>query len=134
MFWQMQDLYTYFCRVGLWLPSPRLRAACLSMVPTLAAADVNYVSERLLPRLLSLITDEWWEVRASLVVAAAAILRQLRAGEGDKIVGIINAVMKTASVAVTQVCDCAMVSLWNLFAIVTNICPDRSVCYVSSLA
>lgn len=62
------DLYSYYAVIGLGSPSPQLRAASLSILHSLSVAAPGVVLG-LLPRLLELRDDTWWEVRA----AAAAL-------------------------------------------------------------
>ncbi|KAJ0397530.1 hypothetical protein P43SY_003391 [Pythium insidiosum] len=70
------DLYHYYCCIGLETPCEKLRAACLSMLVPLLAHDVTLVAD-LLPRLtLFSARHAWWEVKAQLLVVAAAFLHR----------------------------------------------------------
>jgi len=55
------DLYIYYGVIGLGMTSCRLRAACLSMLPVLAASDGGAaVVLQMLPKLRALSADPWW--------------------------------------------------------------------------
>ena len=69
------DLYIYYGVIGLGMTSCRLRAACLSMLPVLAASDGGAaVVLQMLPKLRALSADPWWEVQAQLGKLAATLL------------------------------------------------------------
>ncbi|KAK1944536.1 hypothetical protein P3T76_004448 [Phytophthora citrophthora] len=75
----MIDLYHYYCCIGLETPCEKLRAACLSMLIPFLNYDVGLVVD-LLPRLTQLSSRyAWWEVKAQLVIVAAAFLRKVPA-------------------------------------------------------
>ena len=59
------DLYVYYCVIALGMPSCRLRAAALGMLPVVS--KINYqMGLQMLPRLQPLVDEPWWEVAAGL--------------------------------------------------------------------
>ncbi len=80
---QLLDLYVYYCIIGLGMPSPNLRAGCLTMISVIVTVDVNLVVEpngEILAHLKSLVSDTWWEIHAQLLVVSAAVLSELPVG------------------------------------------------------
>ncbi len=70
------DLYVYYCAVGLSLPKPSLRAAALSML-TVVVDESHQIVLSMLDRLEALASDEWWEVRAQLLLVCSYLLEHL---------------------------------------------------------
>ncbi len=75
----MLDLYAYYAQVGAASTSPALRAASVSVLAVLAAHDPVLVCS-VLPALVSLVSDNWWEVQAQLLVVAAGVLQRIPSG------------------------------------------------------
>ncbi|GLD94325.1 hypothetical protein PINS_up002936 [Pythium insidiosum] len=77
------DLYHYYGCIGLETPCEKLRAASLSMLVPLLAHDITLVAD-LLPRLTLFSTRyAWWEVKAQLLVVAAAFLQRAASASRD---------------------------------------------------
>lgn len=70
---ELLDLYVYYAVIALSMPSARVRASALSMLPVLCGSSHALVLD-MLPRLQVLVEDSWWEVRAQLARVAAALL------------------------------------------------------------
>jgi hypothetical protein len=109
---QLLDLYLYYCVIGCGMPSPSLRAACVSMLGMLAASDAELVAGEL-AKLSPLLSDSWWEVKAQLLVAASAVLQRIppspstAAGTG----GAAGGAMKPAAAGVAVATDIMRVLL-----------------------
>lgn len=80
------ELYLYYARVGIAVPSPHLRAAAVAMLGVVASEYPAAVAP-FLPKLEGLLSDSWWELRAQLAVLASAFLAVLDsvevAADGD---------------------------------------------------
>ena len=97
------DLYVYYCIIGLGMPSPRMRAASLSMLPIIATHDHKLVLD-MLPRLAPMSNDSWWEVRAQLASVASALLALGDAAESHAILqGILVQALTSKSPPVRSV-------------------------------
>lgn len=73
---KLLDLYTYYCMIGMRHASPLLRSASLHMLSILAPHDHEHKFVlTIFNRMTELVADEWWEVRAQLLVASSALLR-----------------------------------------------------------
>lgn len=70
------ELYLYYARVGIAVPSPHLRAAAVAMLGVVASEYPAAVAP-FLPKLEGLLSDSWWELRAQLAVLASAFLAVL---------------------------------------------------------
>ena len=70
-------------------PSPQLRAAGVSILAALVNPAPALVVD-LLPRLVQLSSDSWWQVSLALVQVCCGLLHQLRAAAGEE--GIASAV------------------------------------------
>ena len=85
------ELYLYYARVGIAVPSPHLRAAAVAMLGVVASEYPAAVAP-FLPKLEGLLSDSWWELRAQLAVLASAFLAVLDSvevaadadGQGDE--------------------------------------------------
>lgn len=73
------DLYAYYAQVGATSPSPSLRAASISVLAVLVAHDPVLVCS-ILPALVQLCGDTWWEVQAQLLIVAAGVLQRVPSG------------------------------------------------------
>ncbi|CEL97882.1 unnamed protein product [Vitrella brassicaformis CCMP3155] len=73
------DLALYYALIGLSQPQPSLRVAGLSILNGLAnmMGDQYAAILNLLPTLMDLGSDEWWEVEAQLMVLTSTLLLKL---------------------------------------------------------
>jgi len=67
------DLYVYYCVIALGMASCRLRAAALSMLPVVVGQSRELVVQ-MLPRLVVIAEDPWWEIQAQLGKVCCALL------------------------------------------------------------
>ena len=73
---RLTDIYLYYAVIGMGAPSPLLRAAGVSILASIVdAAPAQVVG--LLPRLMGLAEDSWWQVQAGLVEVSCGILRNV---------------------------------------------------------
>jgi hypothetical protein len=72
---KLLDMYHYYGVLGTRAAQPQLRAAALSVLAALPAHDheQRYIIDSL-DRMGELMDDQWWEVKAQLLCAAAALL------------------------------------------------------------
>lgn len=76
------DLYTYYSLVGLQSPQPKIRVSGLSIFSAIAIAPgtaYRIVVTNGLSTMQGLVNDDWWEVKAQLVILAARLLRRCTA-------------------------------------------------------
>lgn len=105
------DLYVYYGVIALSLPSARVRAAALSMLPRICEHAHSLVLQ-MLPRLFVLLEDPWWEVQAQLAALAAALLRTGDCGpHTKKLVDMLTQLLDRRSPAVQSAALCAAVPL-----------------------
>jgi len=71
------------------MPSPQLRAAAVSLLSAIAGIAPLRVGP-LLPQLLELCSDSWWEVRAQLVILASTLLSALPADDASEDAGALT--------------------------------------------
>jgi hypothetical protein len=76
------DVYLYYAIMGSAMPEPSVRAAALSMLPTIIAQNPTLVIN-MLGRLEPMVEDSWWEVQAQLLQACAALLGRIDAVDGS---------------------------------------------------
>lgn len=76
------DLYAYYATIGASAASPSLRAASVAVGSVLAEHDPALLA-RLLPRWLALREDDWWEVKAQLLIVASEALARLSRPAAD---------------------------------------------------
>lgn len=74
------DVYLYYAIMGSSMPEPSVRAAALSMLPTIIEQNPTLVVN-MLGRLEPMVEDSWWEVQAQLLQACAALLSRIAAGD-----------------------------------------------------
>lgn len=74
------DIYQYYCRIGMGLSSPSLRAASLGMLAVLAENNADAVA-RDVTRLAALRSDPWWEVQAQVAVVCSVLMSVLGADD-----------------------------------------------------
>lgn len=67
------DIYQYYCRIGMGMTSPSLRAASLGMLAVLADSNPEAVA-RDVPRLAALRDDPWWEVQAQVAIVCSVLM------------------------------------------------------------
>lgn len=70
------DIYQYYCRIGMGLSSPSLRAASLGMLAVLAENSPD-AAARDVTRLAALRLDPWWEVQAQVAVVCSVLMSVL---------------------------------------------------------
>ena len=90
------DLYIYYCVIGLSVTSCRLRAASLSMLPVLASAGGAQgaaVVLQMLPRLVELASDPWWEVQAQLGKLSATLLPAAPADAAPQLTSLLVSIL-----------------------------------------
>lgn len=105
------DLYVYYGVIALSLPSARVRAAALSMLPRICEHAQALVLQ-MLPRLSVLLDDPWWEVQAQLAALAAALLRTGDCGpHAQKLVDMLTRLLDRRSPAVQSAALCSAVPL-----------------------
>jgi hypothetical protein len=79
----LMDMYTYYSVVGLSMPSPRSRAAALSILSSLYPHTADVVTG-FVPKLLALARSEaWWEVKAELLKICALNLKERHSVPSD---------------------------------------------------
>ena len=69
----VHEVYLYYARVGIAVPSPQLRAASVATI-SVVAGDFPAAAAPFLPKLEALASDPWWELRAQLAVVASDFL------------------------------------------------------------
>jgi len=98
------DLYVYYCVIALGMPSCRLRAAALSMLPVVCSQNRELVVQ-MLPRLSVLAADPWWEIQAQLGKLYCALLAGASASsaEASSVASMLGGVLGCRSPAVATV-------------------------------
>ena len=88
------DVYLYYAIMGSSMAEPSVRAAALSMLPTIIEQNAALVVN-MLGRLEPMVEDGWWEVQAQLLQASAALLSRMAAGEEgvERVYAIAEAIM-----------------------------------------
>lgn len=77
------DLYIYYALVAIQNSQPRIRVAGIAILSIITTQTQHYQSVvALIPNLIALAGDEWWEVQAQLLRLAASLLGKLSMGEG----------------------------------------------------
>lgn len=72
------DIYMYYAMSGLSFQSPIVRTASLRMLNIMA--DYNYeLAFNLVDKFISLINDEYWEVKAQLYILACELVKKVEA-------------------------------------------------------
>jgi hypothetical protein len=89
------DLYFYYCKIGLSMPSPLLRAACMTMLSVIVA-HAPHLAGDIMTSIAPLATDTWWEVRAQLLIVCSSVL-QLWDHTGAPLVGTAESGADTAA-------------------------------------
>eukprot|EP00761_Pharyngomonas_kirbyi_P007218 gb/GECH01007228.1/.p1 GENE.gb/GECH01007228.1/~~gb/GECH01007228.1/.p1 ORF type:complete len:702 (+),score=134.75 gb/GECH01007228.1/:1-2106(+) len=86
------DLYVFYCFSGISNRSPSIRACCVSMIPVIIDFNTD-IGAQLSGRIARMVDDEWWEVKASIIVSCSAILTKIDS-ENKQITGIICNTLK----------------------------------------
>jgi hypothetical protein len=74
------DVYLYYAIMGSSMAEPAVRAAALSMLPSIVEQNPTLVIN-MLGRLEPMVEDTWWEVQAQLLQACAALLGRVPASD-----------------------------------------------------
>jgi len=76
--------YRYYAMVALQCPQPKIRVAGLAILVAVTSSSEEHASSvlSLLPSFTELVYDDWWEVKAQLILLTAQLLNHLSCQQG----------------------------------------------------
>merc|ERR1719316_1532531 len=76
------DLYIYYALMAMQNPQPKIRVAGLSILSTIAMCSSQHTSVvAIIPGLVELADDDWWEAQAQLLLLSAHLLGKITTAE-----------------------------------------------------